>query len=125
MLEPFGRHEVVIGPEDKDVRDVLAVLADHELAEGVDGISPSRMASALQGDPDLARTVGLTLPMVARSPVLATVPEPDQSRARQRLVELGALAARVTPKARHRWFGGPWWEEVDVQPSVDGTGTIG
>jgi hypothetical protein len=125
VLEPFGRHDVVIGPEAKDVQDVLALLADHPVAEGPEGISPSELTDRLSADGGLARTVGLNLQLVARSPILGTVPGPLSGTVRSRLAELAALTSRVARPPRRRLLGGPWWEPVDDQPSVDGTGTVG
>lgn len=125
VLEPFGRHEVVIGPEAKDVQDILALLADHPLAEGVDGISPSQLTSHLGSDDGLARTVSLNLRMVGGSPVLDRVPEPLRAAIRGRLAELATLTSPFAPTKRRGLLRGPWWEEVDAQPAVDGTWTVG
>lgn len=125
VLEPFGRHEVVIGPESKDVQDILALLSDHAIAEDPEGISPTRLADLLGADGGLYHTVQLNLGMLDRSPVLAAVPEPLNGRIRGRLNDLRAVVGRVAPRRRGGLFGGPWWEEVDAQPSVDGTSTVG
>jgi len=125
VLEPFGRHEVAIGPESKDVQDVLALLADHPVVEGPEGISPARIAELVAADGGLYRTTELNLGMLARSPVLAAVPEPWNGRIRTGLEQLRSVFGRIVPRKRRTLFGGPWWEEVDAQPSVDGTGTVG
>jgi hypothetical protein len=125
VLEPLGRHDLVIGPETKDVQDVLALLADHALEEGADGISPSRIGELLGADPNLWRTVSLNVTMVDRSTVLSAVPAELSTRIHARLGELRGLLDRTAPKRRRSLFGGTWWEEVDSQPSVDSTGTVG
>jgi len=121
VLEPVGRHDLAIGPEAKDVQDILALLADHPLGEEPDAISPNRLAAVIGADPGLGHTVTLNLALLGRSPVLSAVPDPWRATIRSRLAELGALVARVAPRWRRSLFGGPWWEEVDAQPSVDGT----
>jgi hypothetical protein len=120
VLEPFGRRDVVIGPEGKDVQDILSLLADHAFGAGPEAIDPPAVAGRLEADPGLARTVGLNLRMIARSPHLATLPEPTRAEVASRLAELTALADRVAPKKRRGFLSGPWWEEVDDQPSVNG-----
>jgi hypothetical protein len=125
VLEPFGRRDVAIGPEAKDVQDILALLADHPIAEGPEGISPSRIAAVLERDGGFYHTVELNVGMVARSPVLASVPEPLKGTIRGRLADLEAVLGKIAPRRRRSLFGGPWWEEVDSQPSVDGTSTVG
>jgi hypothetical protein len=124
VLEPYGRHEVVIGPESKDVRDILATLVDHPLDESPDGISPSRFTAAVSADGGLWKTVGLNLAMIARSPILEGLPGELRPRAVAQLERLRELLGRVTPKRAGSLFGGPWWEEVDAVPSVDATASV-
>jgi len=124
VLEPFGRHDLVIGPESKDVRDILALLIDHPLDGSADGISPERLRSLLQKDWGLWKTVSLNAGMLLRSPILTALPEPEGPRARRQLESLVALFGGIAPKRRLGFLGGPWWEEVDAQPSVDGRATI-
>ncbi len=124
VLEAFGRHDVVIGPEDKDVKDILALLADHPLTEGPDGISPARLAELFAADGGLCRTAELNLGMIGRSPILGGLPAPPGAIARSQLDAVRAICARSPAKRSRGLFGGPWWEEVDATPSVDGTVTV-
>jgi len=57
--------------------------------------------------------------------VLASLAPELRSRATERLDELVRLAGGITPPRRRALFGGPWWEEVDAVPSVDGRATVG
>jgi hypothetical protein len=125
VLEPFGRGDVVIGPEGKDVQDILALVIDHPLEESPDGVSPRRLKEILSSDWGLWRTVSLNTAMVLRSPILRSLSEPARGTAADRLGALGALLESVTPKRRFGFLGGEWWEEVDTQPSVDGTAHVG
>jgi hypothetical protein len=124
VLGPYGRHELVIGPEAKDVRDIVALLVEHRVEEGTEGISPQRVGELLAHDWGLWRTVSLNLEMVGRSAILAAVPSPDQERARAGLDQVAAVAKRAAPTRRFGFLGGQWWEEVDATPVVDGTGTV-
>lgn len=125
VLEAFGRGDVVIGPEAKDVQDVLALLIDHPLDDAPEGVSLRRLTDLLSRDWGLWKTVSLNTAMVLRSPILQAVEEPAQATATARLRALLELLKGLTPKRRLGFLGGPWWEEVDAQPSVDGTAHVG
>jgi len=125
VLAPFGRRDVVIGPEAKDVRDVLALLLDFPVGEVAEGISPTRIAELVALDWGLWRTISLNLDMIARSSILRDLPEGPGAQIRRRLDSLKTTLSTQTPKRRFGFMGGPWWEEVDAQPSVDVTATAG
>ncbi len=125
VLVPFGRRDVLLGPEAKDVQDVLALLVDHDLDEGPDGISPSRLADVLGHGWGWWKTVSLNLEMIERSPILARLPEAEAARVRERLGRVAEVARRVEPKRPFAFLGGMWWEEVDATPAVEGTVAIG
>jgi len=121
VLEPFGKRDVVIGPEPKDVRDILAVLHDHPIGEGPGEVSLTELAGALSGDWGLWKTFGLNLGMVARSRILQSLPPAARERILPRLRAVRDLVAGAAPKRPFSLFGGPWWQEVDSTPSVDST----
>ncbi|MGC2205327.1 MAG: hypothetical protein WA719_05325 [Thermoplasmata archaeon] len=125
VLESYGRHDVLIGPESKDVRDILALLLDHPVAETSEGISPSRISEEVSADWGLWKTARLNLDMVVRSVILRDLPEGPRTQIQGRLDSLRQLLSGVTPTRRFAFLGGPWWEEVDAQPSVDGTASLG
>lgn len=125
ILEPFGRADVVIGPEAKDVRDVLALLIDHPLDESANGISPARLVAALGKDWGLWKTVGLNVATIRRSPILLSLAEAPRAVAAAQLEALAQLVRGLAPKRRLGFLGGTWWEEVDEQPAVDGTAHVG
>ena len=124
VLEPFGRHDVVIGPESKDVRDVLALLLDNPVAETPDGVSPSRLAEIVSPDWGLWQTLTLNVQMLRRSAVLAGLPEGPRLQVRNRLESLSTILAGLSPRRRFGFLGGAWWEEVDGLPAVDGTAKV-
>jgi hypothetical protein len=123
VLEPFGRRDVVIGPEGKDVRDVLALLLEHPLAETPGGISPGRLKGLLATDWGFWKTVSMNVGMVARSAPLRQLPEEPRAVVTAQLTALSSLLSGLAPKRRFAFLGGTWWEEVDAQPSVDGKAT--
>jgi hypothetical protein len=124
VLEPFGRRDVLIGPEPKDVRDILALLIDHPLDDSPSGVSPRRLSSLLSADWGLWRTASLNVKMVARSSLLHALPESSRAVANAQLAALAELFDGLTPKRRLAFLGGQWWEDVDAQPSVDGKASV-
>lgn len=124
VLEPYGKRQVVIGPEPKDVRDILALLHDHAVGEGAQDVSPRTLAAALSDDWGLWKTLGLNLEMVFRSSVLRGLPPGARDRILERLHAVRDLVAGLEPKRRRALLGGPWWQEVDTTPSVDSTATV-
>lgn len=124
VLEPFGKREVLIGPERKDVQDLLALVHDHEVGDGPGEISPTELARTLGTDWGFRRTVELNLAMAARSPVLAGVPAESRRRIDERLERLRGIVASLHPKRRFALFGGAWWQEVDASPSVDSSAEV-
>lgn len=125
VLEPFGRSDVVIGPEAKDVRDLFALLSDLPFGEGDGEISLDEIDRRLGADWGLWKTFGLNLALLGRSSVLAGVPEVPRAKIRERLGVLARRVAGLSPKRRFAFLGGPWWQEVDSTPSVDSTVGVG
>ena len=124
VLEPFGKRDLVIGPETKDVQDMVALLHDHAIGEGPGQLSAREITQQLQGDWGLWKTFGLNLDMVARSPILRGLPDATRARVEDQLRSVRALVSGVAPRRRFGFLGGPWWQEVDSTPSVDTTVTV-
>jgi hypothetical protein len=125
VLEPFGKRAVVIGPEAKDVRDILSLLHDHGFGDGRGDISLRELSARLGDDWGLWKTFGLNLAMIARSSILGKLPSETRSRILPRLTELQGLVARLSPRRRLGFLGGAWWQEVDATPPVDATVPVG
>jgi hypothetical protein len=121
VLGPFGRHELLIGPEAKDQRDLIALLGDLPLQDGGPSLSVDRFVSILQGDWGLWKTVSLNLGLLERSPLLDRVSPSFGSRVRETLHRLRTSAARLTPRRPLSLLSSQWWQDVDALPSVDGT----
>ncbi len=119
VLAPFGRREVVIGPEAKDLRDVLALLIDCPIDESGSAISLPRFEEILAADWGLWKTLGLNLALLERSSILAGLPTEIQGHVRERLSRLRSSVGRLAPKRRLRFSSSPWWQDVDALPTVD------
>jgi len=119
VLMPFGRHEVLIGMEDKDLRDVAALVHDHELGSGPERIDPNLLMVRLRSDWALSRTVILNLHNIAEHPERLAALGIDQTGTdllRRRFSELLQTLEPVASLAKPLWrkvVGGQWWETVD------------
>jgi len=121
VLEPFGKRDVVIGPEAKDVRDMLALLHDHPIEDGPNGISPTELSRLLGTDWGLWKTVSLNLGMLSGSPILSGLPSEARTRIAGRLAQVRERVASLAPKRRLGFLGGEWWQEVDSTAFTDTT----
>jgi len=113
VLGPFGKRELIIGPEDKDVRDLLALLIDRPLGEGLGEISPTRFVEPLSSDWGFWTTVRLNLENLVKSPLFQGLPADSQSTVRGKVEALRAATDRVQPKRRFGFLQREWWEPVE------------
>ena len=124
VLEPIGRSGVAIGPEAKDVQDILALVRDHPLDGSSESIDPDRLVELTGKDWGLWKTASLTLAMTGRSPVLAGMSAEARADCAEKIRKIQEALARHEPPHRRRLFGGPWWTEVDSPQSIDRAGQI-
>ena len=113
VLGPFGKKELVIGPEDKDVRDILAVLIDRSLGEGPGEISPTRFVAPLTSDWGFWTTVRLNLDHLGKSPLFEALPPESRSAVLPKIETLREATDRVQPKRRFGFLQREWWEPVE------------
>ncbi len=124
VLEPIGRSSVAIGPEAKDVQDILAILRDHALDGSPASIEIERILALTRETWGLWKTVSLTLAMVERSPVLARMRTEAREDCAEKIHRLRQVLAQNEPPHRRRLLGGPWWTEVDSPETIDRAGEI-
>ena len=124
VLAPFGRHEVLIGPEAKDVRDLLALLADLPFEGPPPALSVRVFEEFLGGDWGLWKTVGLNLEMLRRSPILARLPPAVRGDVASKIERLASSQARLAPRRRFGFLSSQWWQDVDAMPTVDQSGQV-
>ncbi|HLY77603.1 MAG TPA: hypothetical protein VKT21_06930 [Thermoplasmata archaeon] len=113
VLGPFGKKELLIGPEDKDVRDILALLIDRSLGEDPGEISPARFIQPLQSDWGFWTTVRLNLDHLTRSPLFEGLPTDSRPKVLASLAALRAATDRVQPRRRFGFLQREWWEPVE------------
>ena len=113
VLEPFGKHELLIGAESKDMQDVLAILADHDFGDDANSVSLTAIDQLLHDDWGLWKTVGLNLDAIQRSRVLTGVRADLRERILPRLATLRERVRSLSPKRRFGFFQPQWWQQVD------------
>jgi hypothetical protein len=121
VLEPFGRHELVLGPETKDRMDLLALLSEFPLGAGDRALSLDRIRTTLKADGGFHRTAMLNLGLLTRSVPFTTLGPELRDRIAPRLEQIRQAVQEIVPRRRFGLLGGPWWDEVDALPSVDTT----
>jgi hypothetical protein len=113
ILGPFGKREVVIGPEDKDVKDILALLMDRSLGDNFGEISPTAFVGPLSSDWGFWTTVRMNLDHIAKSPLFEQLPPESRETVRSKVETLRAATEKVQPKRRFGFLSREWWEPVE------------
>ena len=114
VIGSFGKDEVLIGAESKDVRDVLSLLLDAADGDGYDALSLRRVVQLLERDWGAWNTVRLNVAMLRASPELRALPEGLRGVLEQRIAELSDRLAGIVPRRGRPRFRREWWETVDT-----------
>jgi len=107
---------VAIGMESKDMKDVCALLLDHEFGQGSDELNISYLSRVLERDEKLALTVRLNLSNIRRNSALIRswgVSEEDLHKIEGRVDKL--LSAIRKPRKQ---FSKPWWNTDVETPKI-------
>jgi hypothetical protein len=113
VLGPFGKREVLIGPEDKDVKDILALLMDRSMGENLGEISLTKFVDPLTTDWGFWTTVRLNLDHLSKSPLFGALPPGPREMVRTKVEALRAATDKVQPKRRFGFLSREWWEPVE------------
>jgi hypothetical protein len=107
----YARDKIIIGMEDKDIKDVCAILLDHEIGTGNDMINLEVMKKKLKGDKKLALTVGLNLRNIVEHPDVLKkwMSKNEASTVTERINNL----LKELPVVDEKWDK-PWWN-IDVE----------
>ncbi len=57
----YNKNKIIIGMEEKDIKDVCAIFLDHEIGKSAEAIDPQKMRKILEKDKKLALTITLNL----------------------------------------------------------------
>ncbi|MEM2675571.1 MAG: hypothetical protein QXT10_03630 [Candidatus Bathyarchaeia archaeon] len=112
----YAKDRIIIGMEEKDIKDVCAIFLDHEIGVGPERIDAQKMRKILDKDKKLALTVTLNLKnLVERSDVLGRWMSKSQvSTVTQRIQEL----LKVLPVVDKKWDK-PWWNTAVETPVIE------
>jgi len=112
----YVEDKIIIGMEDKDVKDVCTVFLDHEIGTGPEKIDSERMRKILEKDKKFALTVTLNLKnLVEKSDALRKwMSKSEVSTVTDRI---GALLKEL-PTVDKRWDK-PWWNTAVETPIIE------
>jgi len=112
----YAEDKIVVGMEDKDIRDVCAVFLDHEVGTGAERIDSKRMGKILERDKKLALTVTLNLKNLVEKPDFFRkwMSKSEVSKVTDRV---GALLKEL-PTIDKKWDK-PWWNTAVETPIIE------
>jgi hypothetical protein len=111
----FAKDRIIIGMEEKDLKDVAAVFLDHELGKGSGKIDPQIMRKAFEKDNKLAQSVTLNVRnLVERPEILAKWL--SKNEAATITDKIDALFKEL-PKVDKKWDK-PWWDTEVETPII-------
>jgi len=103
----YAPDKVVIGMEDKDIRDTCAAFLDHPFGEGKEEIDAQRIANLLKKDKKFRKTVRLNLEMIINN-------EEVLRKYGAKKKEINTIFSRIEelltiiPESPEKWSK-PWW----------------
>jgi hypothetical protein len=114
--DSYARDKVLLGMEEKDVKDLCAIFLDHPTGKGKEEIDAERMRKILEKDKKLALTVTLNLRNMTEKT------EPLEKWLKKSEVSLVADRVRslldALPMIDKKWDK-PWWNTAVETPRID------
>ena len=114
----YRADRLLIGIEEKDMKDLCAIFLDHETGEGENDINLNKIRRTLEKDKKFALTFRLNLENILRNETILRkigIPSNDITRIFDRIQNV----LDSIPKIEKRWSN-PWWN-VDVEtPQIFG-----
>ena len=107
---------VVLGMEEKDIKDVCAIFLDHPLGSGKEEINEEKIRKILDKDKKLALTVALNLQnLITRTELLAKWMKPSETSV---VVDRISTLLAALPKVDKKW-NKPWWNTAVETPLIE------
>jgi hypothetical protein len=111
----FAKDRIIIGMEEKDLRDVAAIFLDHEIGKGNEKINVQPMRKAFAKDKKLALTVTLNLKnLLERPEILAKWLSRNEASVVTSKIE---TLFKELPKVENKWDK-PWWDTEVETPII-------
>lgn len=117
VIGSFGK-DALIGPEDKDLLDALALLVDRGVGEGSNQVNPAILGKLIQNDWRLAKTLTLNLEnleMFDRALVKRDADSAVRATAKSAIEELTNVlsGSEYQPREPRFRMSKRWWEPVE------------
>lgn len=111
----YNKDMVILGMEEKDIKDICAIFLDHDIGEGPEAINPEKMRRILERDKRLTLTVTLNLKnLVDRAEMLGRwLPKGDVAKIADRIERLLSAFPNVDKK-----WDRPWWNTGVETPQI-------
>ena len=108
--------KVILGMEDKDVKDVCAIFLDHSIGNGIGEINPDKIRRVLKKDQKFALTTTLNLANLAEKPDVLKrwVKKSEAATITDRI----QILLKSLPKVDKKW-NKPWWNTAVETPIIE------
>jgi hypothetical protein len=115
---PYRSDRLLIGIEEKDIKDICSIFISHDVGEGGDSVNPDKIRRVMEKDKKFALTFRLNLESFLRNEkFLKSLGLTDSSS--ERITSRVADVLQAIPEVDKKWSN-PWWN-VDVEtPQIFG-----
>ncbi|MDH5782656.1 MAG: hypothetical protein OEZ35_03200 [Candidatus Bathyarchaeota archaeon] len=112
----YADDKVVLGMEEKDVKDICAIFLDHSIGNGKEEINSERMEKILKKDQKFALTATLNLENLVEKPdaLKRWLKKSDVATVTDRIKTL----LKSLPKVNKKWDK-PWWNTAVETPIIE------
>lgn len=115
---PYKSDKLLIGIEEKDIKDICAIFIDYEVGEGKNGINLDTIRIVLERDRKFGLTFRLNLESIVRNETFLKRLGLSDGNIENVITKVSAVLEAI-PKVEKKWSS-PWWN-VDVEtPQIFG-----
>jgi len=111
----YAEDKVILGMEEKDVRDICAIFLDHSIGNGREEIDSDKISRVLEKDQKFALTATLNLQNIVEKPLMLEM-WVKKSEAATVVERIQTLLERL-PKVDKKWSK-PWWDTAVETPLI-------
>jgi len=112
----YADDKVVLGMEDKDVKDVCAILLDHSIGNGIGEINPDKIRRVFKKDQKFALTSTLNLANLSeKTDILKKWVKKSEATT---ITDRIQVLLRSLPKVDKKWDR-PWWNTAVETPIIE------
>jgi len=112
----YADDKVVLGMEDKDVKDICAIFLDHSIGNGIGEINPDKIRKVLKKDQKFALTTTLNLANLAeKHDVLKRWVKKSEGAT---ITDRIQVLLKSLPKVDKKWDR-PWWNTAVETPIIE------